>query len=167
MMIERIGELRFTIIAAVCVGAVLAIFVISSMMIEIDLTNWLTINNSLIILSFVPLLVVGLVFHRLDRTIFSLIGNCAIYFLIVMFSYVGGYSAATYFVPERLVWMPFFHRDYAYHGYTSVAEYMNTRNNFSELLILQIFSCSILSVLYLAAGLTGYIASFVTMRIRS
>ena len=73
-----------------------------------------------------------------------------------MILYVGSYAAATTYFADQIVWIPHFYRDYNYHGFKSVADYLNHNDNFRELLILQVFSLSVASVMYFAAGCLGY-----------
>jgi hypothetical protein len=79
-----------------------------------------------------------------------------VFFLVVLFLYIGSYTVTTGFFADQMVWIPFFYRDYNYHGFASVAAYLDHGNNFRELLELQVFSLSISSVLYFAAGSLGY-----------
>jgi hypothetical protein len=156
MTTSSFGSWRFTLASAVSVGLVLSVFVVSSMMIEFDLTLWLAANSTLIIASLAILFAIGTA-HRLDHgSLLQMISRCVIYFLIVITLYVGSYAAATYSIPEKLAWMPFFHRDFTYNGYRSVDEFMNTRDNYRELLVLQIFSALLSSTLYIVAGVLGY-----------
>jgi hypothetical protein len=76
--------------------------------------------------------------------------------VVIMLLYIGSYIVTTTFLADRMVWIPFFYRDYNYHGPGSVTEYWNHENNYRELLKLQVFSFSISSVLYFAAGGLGY-----------
>ena len=73
-----------------------------------------------------------------------------------------GYVIATALFPERIVWIPLFYRDYTFHGFASVAAYLDHKDNYRELLVLQLFSVLIMSGLYLALGVGGYFMSGLT-----
>lgn len=157
-MTEKLNGSQFVLIAGLCVGLALAVFAGGSMLVPFDHSVWLTINNTLVIFSLILIFFIGFDNRQHHGSISKLVLKCAIYVLIVMTMYVGSYAAATYFIPERLSWMPFFHRDYTYHGYASVVEFMNKGDNYRDLLVLQIFSCAISSVLYFAAAFIGHFA---------
>jgi hypothetical protein len=83
-----------------------------------------------------------------------------------MLLYIVSYIVTTGFFPDQMAWIPFFYRDYNYHGFTSVSDYLNHRDNYQELLKLQIFSLMIASVMYFAAGSSGYGVNALIERIR-
>jgi hypothetical protein len=80
----------------------------------------------------------------------------AVLFSVIMLLYIGSYFVTTAFFADKMVWIPYFYHDYNYHGFTSVADYLNHKNNFRELLELQVFSLLIGSFMYFAAGSFGY-----------
>ena len=73
----------------------------------------------------------------------------------------------TRFFSDKMVWIPLFYRDYTYHGFNSVSDYLNHNNNYGELHVLQIISLLIGSVIYFTAGSLGYGAKSIIERIRN
>lgn len=142
---------------ALGVGALLAAFVCISMLYETDLSVWLWANDSLIVVSLLIAFAVGFRLRAKGFTILSVILGVAAYYTIVMLFYVGSYAVMTYYFSGQVAWIPFFHRDYTYHGFGSVRDYMEHKENFRDLLVLQIISCLISSVMYFAAGMIGAI----------
>ena len=82
--------------------------------------------------------------------------SVAVFFAALMFLYLTSYVVTTVFFADKMVWIPFFYHDYNHHGFKSVTDYLNYKNNFRELLGLQIVSLLISSALYFAAGSLGY-----------
>ena len=91
----------------------------------------------------------------------------AVFFGVIAVLYLGGYLLTTAFLSDRMVWFPLDYRDYTYHGFTSVRDYLNHGNNFWDLLDLHTFSLLISSVIYFAAGGLGYGLKSLTMRGRN
>jgi hypothetical protein len=164
MMIKYqwIQSVRF----ALAIGVVLASFVSTSMFYETELYVWLLVNNSLVVTSLLLAFLIGYRLRRSGSSIFLIVGHVTVFYGIVacLYVYVGSYAVMTYFFADRLAWMPFFHRDYTYHGFQSVREYMDHKDNFVDLLVLQIFSCVICSALYFSAGIAGSFFSTFTTR---
>ena len=117
---------------------------------------WLTFHNLLVIISLILAAFVGYK-HRASAVSFKfMLLSVAVFFSVIMFLYIGSYAATTTFFADQMVWIPFFYHDYNYHAFKSVADYLNHKNNFRELLELQVVSLLICSMMYFAAGSLGY-----------
>lgn len=149
------GQWSETIFVALVIGVVLSGFASFSMLVEFDLSIWLWIHNSLVVISLFLTFLIGYRLRGNGSSIVSMIAKVAFFYGIVMALYIGSYAVMTYFFSDHLAWIPFFHRDYTYWGFRTVREYMDHKDNFRDLLVLQIISCLICSILYLAAGLAG------------
>lgn len=133
-------------------GALLALFVCMSMLVRFELAMWQMINNGLVIVSLLMCVYVAYV----SGSIRSALANVAGYYFAIMTLYIGSYALMTSVFVDSLAWVPFWERDYIYHGFTSVRSYMDHGSNFRDLLVLQIISCIICSVMYFVAGLVGF-----------
>lgn len=141
---------------AVLIGGVLAVFVSLTTFTEMSHELWLTAHNLLVILSLVLAGLIGYKHRRVGVSFSRLLLAISAYFSVIAVLYLASYTITTAFFAGKMAWIPFFYRDYNYHGFKSVADYLNHKNNFRELLVLQIFSFSIGSVMYFAAGACGY-----------
>lgn len=141
---------------AFLIGGVLALYVSLTVFWQMPYDLWRTLNNLLVVVSLFLAAFVGWK-HRAAAISFRfMLLSIAAFFAVIMFLYIAGYFITTAFFAERMAWMPFSYHDYNYHGFKSVADYLNHKTNFRELLELQIFSLLICSVLYFAAGSLGY-----------
>lgn len=145
-------------IFAVSIGVPMAAFISLSMMFVMPFSLRLALNNLLVIVSLLLAFLIGYRLRRRGTPVRKIALHITSYYAVVMLFYVGSYAVMTYIFSDQLAWIPFFHRDYTYHGFRSVREYMDHANNFRDLLILQIFSCGVCSVLYFAAGFLGSFA---------
>jgi hypothetical protein len=141
---------------AFLVGGILALYTSLTMFMEMLYPLWLAVRNMLIICSLLLAAFVGYQ-YRLFAIPFKWMLLAVVLFLaVIMGLYLGSYAITTTFLADRMVWIPFFYDDYNYHGFRSVTEYLNHEDNYRELLQLQVFSFSLSSVMYFAAGSVGY-----------
>lgn len=141
---------------AFLVGSILALYTSLTMFLEIPYTLWLAIHNLLVISSFLLVAFVGYQYRLFAIPFKWMLLAVVLFFAVMMALYIGSYVITTTFLVDRMVWIPFFYHDYNYHGFRSVTEYLNYENNYRELLKLQIFSFSMSSVMYFAAGSGAY-----------
>jgi hypothetical protein len=117
---------------------------------------WLALNNLLVVTTLVATAFAGYKHRALALSFKFMLLTVAVLVSVIMLLYIGSYIVTTAFFADKMVWIPYFYRDYSYHGFTSVADYLNHKNNFRELLELQVFSLLIGSLMYFAAGSFGY-----------
>lgn len=141
---------------AFVVGAVVALYISLNMFVEIPYALWLAVHNLLIICSLLLAAFVGYQYRLFAIPFTWMLLAVVLFFAVIMALYLGSYASTTAFLADRMVWIPFFYDDYNYHGFRSVTEYLNHEDNYRELFQLQIFSFSMGSVMYLAAGSVGY-----------
>jgi hypothetical protein len=149
---------------ALFIGTVLALYISLTTFWRMSHGWWLGFHNLLVVISLVLAGTVGYK-HLVSEVSFRFMFlSITVFFSVMMLLYIGSYLVTTAFFSDQMVWIPFFYHDYNYHGFTSVTAYLNHRNNFRELLELQIFSLLICSILYFAAGIVGYGAKAVIDR---
>jgi hypothetical protein len=137
-------------------GVALASYISLTMFWQMPHDLWLAFHNLLVVASLLLATFVGYQHRMLGVSFKFMLRSISIFFVVIMLLYIGSYIVTTTFLADRMVWIPFFYRDYNYHGPGSVTEYLNHENNYREWLKLQVFSFSISSVLYFAAGGLGY-----------
>ena len=145
------------------IGRVLALYISLSMFWQMPYSLWLTINNLLVGASLFLAAFVGYKALANQASFKFMLLAIAVFFFVVMLFHVGSYVLTTTFFADKMVWIPFFYRDFTYHGFTSVSDYLNHNDNFHELLELQVISLLIASVLYFTLGILGYGAAEVTI----
>lgn len=141
---------------AFLVGSILALYISLTMFMEMTYPLWLAVHNLLIICSLLLAALVGYQYRLFVIPFKWMLVADVLFFTVIMAFYIGSYAITTTFLADRMVWIPFFYDDYNYHGFRSVTEYLSHEDNYRELLQLQIFSFSVSSVMYLAAGSVGY-----------
>lgn len=141
---------------AFLIGSVLALYISLTTFWQMSHGLWLALNNLLVVTSLVLVGFVGYKHRALEVSFSFMLLSVAVFFSLIMFLYISSYVVTTAFFADNMVWIPFFYHDYNYHGFKSVTDYLNHKNNFRELLELQIVSFLIGSVMYLAAGSLGY-----------
>jgi hypothetical protein len=117
---------------------------------------WLAFNNLLVVTSLVLTAFVGYLHRRFAVSFKFMLVTVGLFVSVMMTLYIGSYIVTTAFFVDKMVWIPYFYHDYNYHGFTSVADYLNRENNFRELLELQVVSFLISSAMYFTAGGLGY-----------
>ncbi len=146
---------------AFLLGSVLAVYISLTTFWLMPHGSWLGWHNLLVVSSLLLTAYVGYQ-HRTLRFSFSfMLLTITVMFLVLAGLYLGSYYVTTAYCADKMVWIPFFYRDYNYHGFQSVMEYLHHKNNFRELLELQVFSFLVGSVMYFAAGSLGYGAKVV------
>ena len=143
-----------SIILALISGSVLSAFVVVTCLVRFDLSIWLAVHNSIVVATFVVCGYVG--YRSVELGVGRAAVNIGAYYLILMAMYIGTYILLTSAFVDSLDWIPFWERDFSYHGFGSVREYMDHKTNFLDLLVLQVISCGICSILYFSAGLIGF-----------
>ncbi len=144
------------------IGMLLALYIFVTVFVEFSHESWLLVHNLVVIVSLLIAAFIGYN-HRYANTEFgSMLISVAVFFGSIMFLYIGTYLLTTLFFAEKMAWIPFFYRDYNYHSFGSVAEYLN-QTNFRDLLVLQVFSFLVGSIMYFGAAIVGY---FVLVLIR-
>ncbi len=141
---------------AFLMGSVLALYISLTTFWQMPHAWWLALNNLLVVTSLVATAFVGYKHRAFALSFKFMLLTVAVLFSVIMLLYIGSYIVTTAFFADKMVWIPYFYRDYNYHGFTSVADYLNHKNNFRELLELQVFSLLIGSLMYFAAGSFGY-----------
>lgn len=144
--------------AAFLMGSVLALYISLTTFWQMPHSWWLAFNNLLVVTSLVVTAYVGYRHRALAVSFKFMLLTVAVLFSVIMLLYIGSYIVTTAFFADKMAWIPYFHRDYNYHGFTSVTDYLNHKNNFRALLELQVFSLLIGSLMYFAAGSFGYVA---------
>jgi hypothetical protein len=142
---------------AFVIGGVLAIYISLTTFWLFPHREWLTVHNLLVVISLALTAFVGYQFRVAQRSISEMLLGVGLFFSVIMLLYIGSYAATTAWFADGMAWIPFFYHDYNRHGFTSVSDYLNHRNNYRELLELQIFSFVIGSVMYIVAGSVGYV----------
>ncbi len=143
-----------SIILALISGFVLSAFVVATCLIRFGLSIWLAVHNSIVVATFVVCACVG--YRSAGLGVGRSAVNIGVYYLVLMAMYIGTYILLTTAFVDRLAWIPFWERDFSYHGFVSVREYMDHKTNFLDLLILHVISCGICSLLYFSAGFIGF-----------
>ena len=149
-------SLRWTFWTAIIAGFLLASYITWTVFTPFSYSSWLTLHNTLVIATFFGAFLVGHKCQTDKKPYKKLLGAIILYFNIIMFLYLGSYTLTTGLFSDRMKWIPFFYRDYEYHAFPSVYDYLNHATNFKDLLVLQIFSFIINSIFYFIAGTLGY-----------
>ncbi len=149
-------SLRWVFWAAIIAGLPLAIYITWTVFAPFSYSSWLTLHNTLIITSFIGAFVVGHKYQIRKTPFRKLLVALILYISIIMLLYLGSYTLTTGLFSTKMKWIPFFYRDYEYHAFPSVYDYLNHATNFKDLLVLQIFSFLINSIFYFIAGTLGY-----------
>ena len=151
---------------AALIGGVLALYISLTTFWQMSHGWWLALHNLLVITSLALTALVGYRHRAFEVSFKFMLLSVAAFFSMIMFLYIGSYVVTTAFFAKTMAWIPFFYHDYNYHGFKSVTDYLNHKNNFRDLLDLQIFSFLIGSVMYFAAGSLGYGANAMIDRMR-
>jgi hypothetical protein len=141
---------------AFLIGGVLALYISLTMFRQMPHDLWLAFHNLLVVVSLVLIAFWGYRHRAFEVSFKFMLLSVGLFFSVIMFLYIGSYAVTIAIFADKMVWIPFFYRDYNYHGFKSVSDYLNHKNNFRELLELQIVSFLICSVMYFAAGSLGY-----------
>jgi hypothetical protein len=141
---------------AFLIGSVIALYISLTTFLQMPFGLWLALHKLLIIVSLGFTFFIGYRQRAFDLSFTSMLLPVALFFSIMTFLYLGSYALTTAFFADRMAWIPFFYRDFNYHGFNSVTDYLNHKNNFRELFELQVFSFLISSVMYFGAGCAGY-----------
>lgn len=149
-------SLRWAFWAAIIAGIPLAAYITGTVFAPFSYSSWLIFHNTLVITSFIGSFLVGHKYQISKNTFRKLLVALILYFSIIMILYLGSYMLTTGLFSDRMKWIPFFFRDYEYHAFPSVYDYLNHATNFKGLLVLQIFSFLINSIFYFIAGTLGY-----------
>ena len=149
---------------AFVIGTLLALYISLTTFWRMSYDLWLALHNFLVIASLVLAAFLGYQNRNRGLSRGSLVLSITVFFSIVMLLYLASYTVTTGFLADKMVWIPFFYKDYIYHGFTSVAEYLRHENNYAELLNLQLFSLLISSVMYVIAGGLGYTGKTILQR---
>lgn len=141
---------------AFLIGGILALFVSLTTFREMPHSWWLIWHNLLVIISLVMVALIGYNHRRFEASFSAMLLSCAAFFIVVAVLYLSSYALTTGLFAGKMAWIPFFYRDYTYHGFKSVADYLNYKDNYRELLVLQVFSFLVGSVMYFASASLGY-----------
>lgn len=141
---------------AFLIGSVLALYISLTTFWQMPHGWWLALNNLLVVTSLFLAAFVGYKHRAFEVSFKFMLLSVGVFFSVIMFLYISSYVVTTALFADRMVWIPFFYHDYNYHGFKSVTDYLNHKNNFRELLELQIVSLLICSMMYFAAGSLGY-----------
>lgn len=138
------------------VGGILALYISLTMFCQMSYSMWLAFHNLMFVASLLVLAFIGYQHCMVGVPFTTMLLSIVLFFVMMMFLYIGSFTITTKFLVDRMVWIPFFYHDYNYHGFKSVIDYLNHGDNYRELLGLQVFTFSISSVMYFAAGSLGY-----------
>ncbi len=141
---------------AFVIGSVLALYISLTTFWQMPHGLWLAINNLLVVTSLILVAFVGYKNRALKVPFKFMLLSIAMFFSVIMLLYIGSYFVSTAFFADKMVWIPFFYRDYTFWGFKSVSDYLKHNNNFRELLELQIISLLIGSIMYFIVGSLGY-----------
>jgi hypothetical protein len=141
---------------ALGIGGVLGLYTSLTMFWQMSYEWWLAIHNLLVITSFLLTALAGYEHRKFRCPFHFMVLSIVLFFAIIMLFYIGAYVITTSLFADKMVWIPFFYRDYNHHGFRSIVDYLNYNNNERELLKLQAFSFSMSYVLYFMAGNLGY-----------
>ena len=131
-------------------GLPLAAFVAWSPFHPIEHALWRSINNYLVVATLAGVVLLGWKVRSLSwRTAGAAI---VCYTGIVAALHMTAYLITTGFLADGMKWIPFFQRDYQYHGFTSVRAYLLANNNFVELAELNLFAWTAWSLAYALLG---------------
>lgn len=117
---------------------------------------WLILRNGLAVALLVVLGYLGLRLSAFGVRPSFAIGWILRFCLIVLSIQLLSYLITFGLFSEHTLWMPEFYRDFMFHGFESVTEYLSHRDNFQDLFVLQTFSALISLLLYLGVGTIGY-----------
>ena len=140
----------------VLMGSFLASYISLTAFWQMPYHWWLAMHNSLLVTSLILTAFIAYQHWRAGLSFLAMLITVLFYYFVIMFLYIGSYAVTTGFLADQMAWIPFFYHDYNYHGFPSVAAYLDHNNNFQELLKLQTFSMLMSSVMYVAAGSLGY-----------
>lgn len=140
----------------VVVAIPLSLYISLTTFLQMSLSLWLTFHNLLVVMSLFLAMLIGYNNRASQASIGLMLLSVGVFFMVIMCSYLGTYFVTTAFFAEKMAWIPFFHRDYTYHGFRSVAEYLNHKSNFRDLFELQVFSFLVGSIMYFVSGSLGY-----------
>jgi len=143
-------------------GVLISIHAWLGLFTNIELNDWLFLNNILFTSLLIVLAFVGFVFSRREVPLGML--TLAVLLCAIIWSglFMATYIVSTTFFVNQAVQIAFFKRDYIYHGYKSVAEALSINNNAMELIKLHMFSLAISSVMQWGALLTGAVLHKIT-----
>jgi hypothetical protein len=157
--------IRQSAIFALGIGTLLALYISLTTFWPMPYDIWLALHNVLVITSLIMAAFLGYQNSNHGLSLGSLILSIAVFFSIIMILYLGSYTVTTMFLIDKMTWIPFFYKDYNYHGFTSAAEYLRHEDNYAELLKLQIFSLVVSSGMYFIVGGIGYIGRTLLERV--
>jgi len=148
--------MKAAVVVGMLSGATYSLFTLYAMLAPVPYSTWDYTNSALYLTFLIALLglAVGLIQYK--QMFSQLIGAVAVASLLFTSFSLLTYWISTAFFADRLYQLPFFAKDYAYHGYTSPQQYLFTGNNYVELMQLQAFSC-VLTFLFRVA-LAGAVA---------
>jgi len=145
------------LLLAVLFGLPLAAFIAASPFYPISHSTWLRFNNTFVVATLGGVALLGYILRgeSWPRSIQAM----ACYTLVIAGLFMAAYLISTWYFSGDMKWIPLFHRDYAYHQYSSVAAYLFTGTNYIELVKLHLFSWMVFSVVYVGVGALATAAS--------
>jgi hypothetical protein len=141
-------RLRTTVNLGLLFGVPFGIFVGASPFFPVAHERWLAVNNVIVAGTLGGAIFLG---WRMGRSGASwgqsfLAGGG--YALLIAVLFMLSYLGTTWWLADRMRWMPFFHRDYVRHAPGSVAAYLSTRDNYRQLAQLQVLSWALFAPVY-------------------
>ena len=141
-----------SLVVGVTAGAALSKWSVMTMLLPVSYEAW-NIGRSVLFVGFMVALTL-LAASRARASAVSAFGAVAVACLVAAAVTLVSYAISTGFFAHRIVQLPEYLRDYAYHGNTSPAVYLAT--NYADLLRLQLFSWGITVIgLLIITGTVG------------
>jgi hypothetical protein len=147
---------KASIIVGAIGGFVYSLFNLYAMLTPLTYSKWDAINNWIFVAEMLALLGLAALLMRRSHSLLATFKGVAIASALMSGLFLLTYWVSTAFYAHRLVQLPFFLKDYTYHGYESPQQYLTTGNNYDELMLLMLFSASITVIIQIV--LSGIVA---------
>ena len=93
---------------ALLIGCVLATYVSVTMFMQMSHGWWLALNNLVVVTSLVLAAFIGYKHRAFEAPFKFMLLSVGVFFLVIMFLYIGSYVVTTTFFADKMVWIPFF-----------------------------------------------------------
>jgi hypothetical protein len=144
------------------VGIIHSGFTLYSMITPLAYSTWDVLNNVIFVVNLAVLLTLATMNAIHGWSVRRIVVGSAVYSALFTGIYLLTYSISTWLFADQLVQLPFFLKDYTYHGYQSPREYLFAGSNYADLMQLQVFSMGIVLLFQtMLGGLIGTIAGHI------
>ncbi|HYC83701.1 MAG TPA: hypothetical protein VEB86_00705 [Chryseosolibacter sp.] len=133
-------------------GGVTSVFMLVSQLRTMNYDHWLQFHNFFIMTSMVFCAAIGFRAPTIGRSLADGLTFAAVFCGLYLVTYL----VSTTVVVDYAEWMPYHHKSYVNSGFMSVNAFIHHKNNFTDLLKIQVAAVTMGFFFYLCANLVGF-----------